>query len=82
VVRKECFTAMYNINRDGDYLMITECDPQSLPTLTGETADSGGRVVYRAKKTDFIIINGHAEEVAKIPDKELIQALHDKGLLI
>ena len=75
------FTAVYNISKDGEYVTVTECDPRSLPSPTSGVQDTGGRLVYRAKKTDPIVINGHAEEVAKVSGKELIQALHDKSAL-
>jgi hypothetical protein len=68
---------MYRVTRGGDGVAITEApngdDFQS--NLTGDTPGSDWQIVYRAKKTDFIIVDGVAQEVGTVKDKLLVEEL-------
>jgi hypothetical protein len=73
---------MYSVNRDGEYVTITMADPEFQGSATSEVEQSDGRVVYRAKKKDLIVLpEAGAKEVGEVNDRLLVQTLHQKGIL-
>ena len=72
---------MYSVKREGGHVTITMADPEFQSNLTSE-AGPGGQIVYRANKKDFIVVGDlGVKEVGEVPDKLLIQTLHQKGIL-
>ncbi len=71
---------MYRVKRSDGTVRILEANSEYQGRSTGE-AESEGDLVYEAKDTDFIIINGSPKTVGAVLDEDLLRALHQKGKL-